>query len=82
MFGGLSIDNNWPGDYMDQGWFGVIIDVALVLVLILLAVIHRRGVRRAVALFLVTYFVVASITETGWATQPRTRCTSSSRRRC
>ncbi len=33
--------------------------------LILLAVTHRRGIRRAVALFLVTYCLVASITETG-----------------
>jgi hypothetical protein len=30
-----------------------------------MAVTHRRGVRRAIALFLVTYCIVASITETG-----------------
>lgn len=64
-FNGLSIDNNWLADYLDQGWFGVFIDAALVLILIVLAVAHRRGIRRAVALFLVTYCVVASITETG-----------------
>jgi hypothetical protein len=64
-FNGLSIDNNWLATYMDQGWFGVFVDAALLLVLILLAVTYRRGIRRAVALFLVTYCLVASITETG-----------------
>ena len=64
-FDGLSIDSNWLADYLDQGWFGVFIDAALVLILIVLAVFHRRGIRRANALFLVTYCVVASITETG-----------------
>ena len=64
-FNGLPIDSNWLAGYLDQGWFGVFIDAALILVLILLAVTHRRGVRRAVALFLITYCVVASITETG-----------------
>jgi hypothetical protein len=33
--------------------------------LIFLAVTHRRGLRRALALFLVAYCCVASITETG-----------------
>ena len=45
-----------------SGWS---IDAALLLILIFLAVTHRRGLRRAVALFLVTYCLVASITETG-----------------
>ena len=64
-FRGLSIDNSWLADYLDQGWFGVFVDALLLLLLILLAVTHRRGIRRAGALFLVTYSVVASITETG-----------------
>jgi len=64
-FDGLPIDSNWLAVYLDQGWFGVVIDAALLIILILLAVTHRRGVRRAVALFLVTYCLVASITETG-----------------
>ena len=33
--------------------------------LLLLGITHPRGPRRAVALFLVTYCLVASITETG-----------------
>jgi hypothetical protein len=64
-FDGMPIDSNWLAVYLDQGWFGVIIDAALLIILILLAATHRRGVRRAVALFLVTYCLVASITETG-----------------
>lgn len=64
-FNGLPIDSNWLAVYLDQGWFGIFIDAALLLVLIIMAVTVRRGVRRAVALFLVGYCLVASITETG-----------------
>jgi hypothetical protein len=64
-FDGLSIDSNWLAVYLDQGWFGIAIDAALLLVLIIMAVTHQRGVRRAVALFLIAYCAVASITETG-----------------
>jgi hypothetical protein len=64
-FNGLPIDNNWLAVYLDQGWFGVIIDAALLTILLLLAATHQRGIRRAAALFLITYCAVASITETG-----------------
>jgi hypothetical protein len=64
-FNGLAIDSNWLAVYLDQGWFGVVLDATLLLLLIFLAVTHRRGVRRAVALFLIGYCLVASITETG-----------------
>jgi hypothetical protein len=64
-FNGLSIDSTWLATYLNQGWFGVGAVVTLLLLLILMAVTHRRGVRRAIALFLVTYCIVASITETG-----------------
>ena len=64
-FNGLAIDSNWLAVYLDQGWFGVVLDATLLLVLIFLAVIHRPGTRRALALFLVGYCLVASITETG-----------------
>ena len=64
-FNGLPIDSNWLAVYLDQGWFGLFVDAALLLVLIVLAVTHRRGIRRAVALFLVSYCLVASISETG-----------------
>jgi hypothetical protein len=64
-FNGLPIDSNWLAVYLDQGWFGIFVDAALLLVLIVLAVTHRRGIRRAVALFLVSYCLTASISETG-----------------
>ena len=64
-FNGLSIDSNWLAVYLDQGWFGIAIDAALLLLLIFLAVTHQRGIRRAIALFLIAYCLVASITETG-----------------
>jgi hypothetical protein len=66
-FNGLAIDSNWLAVFVDQGWFGVFVEAALVLVLILLAVTHRRGVKRGVALFLVSYCLIDSITETGLA---------------
>jgi hypothetical protein len=66
-FNGQSIDSNWLAVYLDQGWFGIIIDAALLIILILLAATHPRGLRRALALFLVAYCLVASITETGLA---------------
>jgi hypothetical protein len=64
-FNGLAIDNNWLAVYLDQGWFGIAVDGLILVVLIFLAVMHRRGIRRAAALFLITYCLVASITETG-----------------
>lgn len=64
-FNGLPIDNNWLAVYLDQGWFGMVVDAALLLLLIILAVMHPRGIRRATGLFLVVYCLVASITETG-----------------
>ena len=39
-FDGLPIDSNWLAVYLDQGWFGVVIDAALLLVLLFLAVTH------------------------------------------
>jgi hypothetical protein len=64
-FNGLPIDSNWVATYFDQGLFGAGIVVAFLVTLILIAVTCRPGPRRALALFLVTYCVVASFTETG-----------------
>lgn len=66
-FNGLSIDNNWLAVFLDQGWFGVFVEAALILTLVLLAVTHPRGIKRGVALFLVSYCLIDSITETGLA---------------
>jgi hypothetical protein len=64
-FNGLSIDSNWLAVYLDEGWFGISVDALLLLVLVFTALICCRGIRRAAALFLVSYCLVASITETG-----------------
>ncbi|WP_088289172.1 hypothetical protein [Kineosporia sp. A_224] len=64
-FQGLPIDSHWVATYLDQGWFGVFVSLAFLLVLLLLAFTHPRGVRRAVALFLIGYCAVASVSETG-----------------
>ncbi len=63
-FGGLAIDSDWVSAYVDQGWFGVALHGALVLVLLMMATLHERGPQRAMALFLVVYELVASVTET------------------
>lgn len=66
-FNGLPIDNNWLAVFLDQGWFGIFVEAALILTLVLLAVTHPRGIKRGVALFLVSYCLIDSITETGLA---------------
>lgn len=63
-FKGLAIDSDWVSAYVDQGWFGVTLHAALVLVLLMMATLHERGPQRAMALFLVVYALVASVTET------------------
>ena len=64
-FNGLPIDSTWLGVFVDQGIVGVVLLATMVLVLLIMAAAHERGPQRAVALFLVVYCVVASITETG-----------------
>lgn len=65
-FNGLSIDSNWFASYQEQGLFGVIVCAAMLLYLLVTAFFQPRGVRRALALFLVTYCLIASITEVGF----------------
>ena len=62
---GLAIDSNWVATYVDQGWFGMVIEASLLVLLLLAAVTHVRGPRRALALFIIVYAIVASVTETG-----------------
>lgn len=62
-FNGFPIDSNWLASYNDQGLFGVAICAALVLFLLVKAYFQPRGVQRALALFLVTYCLLASFTE-------------------
>ncbi len=67
-FNGLPIDNNWVASYLDQGWFGVVVQASVLLLLLLVAATRERSPQRAVALFLVMYCLTASFTETGLGT--------------
>jgi hypothetical protein len=62
---GLPIDSNWMAGYYDLGIIGVTIIAAFLLFVLVNAFFQPSGVRRALALFLVTYLMVASYTETG-----------------
>lgn len=64
-FNGLSIDSNWLATFQDQGWFGVALQAFLYLFLLVAAIAHVRGPRKAIALFFIVYCLFASITETG-----------------
>jgi hypothetical protein len=64
-FDGLAIDSNWVASYLDQGWFGVVLQAAMLLLLLAMVATHVRGPRRAVALFLIVYGLISSVTETG-----------------
>ena len=64
-FNGLPIDSNWLATYNDQGLIGVGLCVALLLYVFIAAYFQPRGVHRAIALFLATYCLIASYTETG-----------------
>jgi hypothetical protein len=66
-FNGLPIDSNWLATYLDQGMFGIVISASILVFLLINAYFRPRGVQRALALFLVTYCLVASFTETGFS---------------
>lgn len=60
---GLPIDSNWFASYQQEGLFGVVICAMMLVWLFATAFFQPHGVRRALALFLVTYCLVASFTE-------------------
>jgi hypothetical protein len=64
-FNGLPIDSSWFSTYVDEGWFGITLQVVALLVVLGAAVTRPRGPQRAIGLFVVAYCTVASITETG-----------------
>ena len=66
QFGGLPIDSNWIASYQEQGLFGVVVCATMLVFLFVTAYFQPRGVQRALALFLVTYCLVASFTEVGF----------------
>ena len=65
-FNGLPIDSNWLASYQEQGLFGVVVCATMLVFLLVTAYFQPRGVQRALALFLVTYCLVASFTEVGF----------------
>lgn len=64
---GLPIDSNWLVAYLQQGIFGVIVCAAMPLFLLVTALLQASGTKRAIALFLITYCLVASFTQVGFA---------------
>lgn len=65
-FNGLPIDSNWLASYQTLGLYGVIVCAMILVFLLVAAYFQPRGLRRALALFLVTYCLVASFTEVGF----------------
>jgi hypothetical protein len=65
-FDGLPIDSNWLASYQELGLFGVVVCATILLFLLVKAYFQPRGVQRALALFLVTYCLIASFTEVGF----------------
>ncbi len=64
---GLPIDSNWLAAYMQQGLLGVVVGATMLLFLFVVAFFQPPGIRRAVALFLITYTLAASFTQVGFA---------------
>jgi hypothetical protein len=65
-FKGLPIDNNWLSSYQQQGLFGVVVCAAFLFFLLVTAYFQSSGVRRALALFLITFCLISSFTEDGF----------------
>jgi hypothetical protein len=64
-FNGLPIDSNWLSSYDELGLFGVSVCAIVLIFLLVNAYFQPRSMERAIALFLVVYCIMASITETG-----------------
>lgn len=70
-FDGLPIDSNWMLSYEEQGLWAVTICILILIFLYASASFAPRGPKRALALFLTTYCLIASYTENGF-TDPST----------
>lgn len=64
-FDGLPIDSSWWSTYLDEGYVGIALQTLLLIVVLARALTYRPGPQQAVALFVVVYCAVASVTETG-----------------
>jgi hypothetical protein len=62
---GLPIDSNWMAAYYDLGIVGISICAAMLLFVLVNAYFQPRSTRTALALFLVVYLIITSLTETG-----------------
>lgn len=62
---GIPIDSSWLATFQDQGLVGDVLMGLVLLSLLVAALISPRGPGRAVALFLILYCTIASVTETG-----------------
>lgn len=60
---GLPIDSNWLSSYMQEGLIGVVVCALIIVYLLAACLFQPPGLRRALALFLVTYVLIASFTE-------------------
>ena len=65
-FNGLPIDSNWLSSYEELGLWGVVVCAIILVYLLISAFFAPRGLERAMALFLITYCLIASFTETGF----------------
>jgi O-Antigen ligase len=70
-FNGLPIDDSWLAVYQDQGLLGDLLCGLIMISLLLIAAFRPRGPAKALALFLLVYCLIASVTETGLG-QPST----------
>ena len=66
-YNGLPVDSNWLSCYLDEGLAGVILSAAVLLFVLISAFFMPQGKSRALALFLSTYVLIASFTETGFS---------------
>lgn len=64
-FGGLPIDNSWLAVYHEQGWTGITLVAAIIVVLAGVALLRPPSLARACAIFLISYCGIASYTEAG-----------------
>ena len=64
-FNGLPIDSNWVATYLDGGWFGIVVEASLLVLLLVMVAVRVRGPQRAIGAFLVVFVSVSSVTETG-----------------
>jgi len=64
-FNGLPVDSNWLAAYLDLGLVGVILSASMLGFVLVAAYFQPDSSQRALALFLVTYLLITSVTATG-----------------